>query len=77
MATCSFCQYDLKPGTGTMFVYATGKVVYFCSSKCEKNVLKFHRKPAFFKWTKAYQKGVKVKEKEVPEKKATPEDQEE
>lgn len=33
------------------------------------NSLKLRRKPAHFKWTNAYQKGVKAKEKEVvPEK---------
>ena len=52
-----------------MYVFATGKVLYFCSKKCQKNQLQLHRKPSHLKWTKAYEKGVKAKEKEaVPEK---------
>ena len=48
---CSFCGKDIERGTGTLFVRKTGKVLPFCSMKCEKNVLKLERKPRKLKWT--------------------------
>ena len=39
-----------------MFVYNSGKVVNFCSNKCEKNTFKLRRKPLRTKWTEAYRK---------------------
>ena len=50
MANCSFCQTKLEKGTGKMFVYASGKVLHFCSMKCEKNMLKLKRKARNLKW---------------------------
>tara|TARA_Y100000310_G_scaffold200800_1_gene200870 strand:+ start:916 stop:1092 length:177 start_codon:yes stop_codon:yes gene_type:complete len=50
MAKCSFCGKTIEKGTGKLFVYTTGKTNNFCSSKCEKNMLKLKRKPAKFKW---------------------------
>ncbi len=40
-----------------MLVKKTGKILFFCSNKCEKNMLKLRRKPARFKWTKPKKKG--------------------
>jgi len=57
MAKCSFCGKNIEKGTGKIFVYVTGKKEYFCSSKCEKNLLKLKRKPSKFKWTKNYKRG--------------------
>ncbi|MFQ5892617.1 MAG: 50S ribosomal protein L24e [Candidatus Methanofastidiosia archaeon] len=48
---CNFCGYDIERGRGKMFVKKDGSVLYFCSSKCEKNLLKLKRKPRKFKWT--------------------------
>ncbi len=42
---CSFCGEQIEPGTGKMFVTRAGKVYYFCSSKCEKSMVKLGRKP--------------------------------
>ena len=56
MARCSFCENVIKPGTGKVFVRKTGKLLNFCSNKCEKNLLKLKRKPATVKWTKTFQK---------------------
>jgi large subunit ribosomal protein L24e len=39
-----------------MYVRRDGKVLYFCSRKCEKNMLKLRRNPRKLKWTKYYQK---------------------
>ncbi|MEM5782605.1 MAG: 50S ribosomal protein L24e, partial [Candidatus Aenigmatarchaeota archaeon] len=36
---CSFCGNEIEKGTGTMFVKNDGKIFFFCSSKCEKNML--------------------------------------
>lgn len=41
----------MKPGTGKMFVKNDGTIFYFCSSKCEKNMLKLKRIPRKVKWT--------------------------
>lgn len=57
MPACSFCGNKIKKGTGKLFVYKTGKQAWFCSSKCERNLLKLKRKPRKFKWTKSYKKG--------------------
>lgn len=51
---CSFCGETLKPGTGKMYVKKDGKVFYFCSMKCQKNMINLKRKPRVVKWTKAF-----------------------
>lgn len=35
--SCDYCGSDIEPGTGTMFVHVDGRVVHYCSSKCENN----------------------------------------
>ena len=47
---CSFCNENIEAGTGKMFVRNDGKVFYFCSSKCEKNMLKLKREPKNTRW---------------------------
>jgi large subunit ribosomal protein L24e len=39
-----------------MYVKKDGKILYFCKSKCEKNLLKLKRKPSAKRWTKTYAK---------------------
>lgn len=56
MPKCSFCGNQLAKGTGKMFVFNSGKILYFCANKCEKNMLKLGRKPLRVKWTEAYRK---------------------
>ncbi|MBS3134911.1 50S ribosomal protein L24e [Candidatus Woesearchaeota archaeon] len=56
MSNCSFCGKGIEKGTGKMFVFNSGKVFYFCSSKCEKNMLKLKRKPHQTRWTKEYRR---------------------
>ena len=34
---CSNCGNEIPRGTGTMFVYKTGDLAYYCSHKCYKN----------------------------------------
>lgn len=55
MARCSFCGKELEKGTGMMYVENTGKILYFDSSKCERNMLKLKRKPQKVKWIKKKQ----------------------
>jgi large subunit ribosomal protein L24e len=49
---CSFCGEEIEPGTGIMFVKKDGSILYFCSSKCEKNMLKLRRVPRKVGWIK-------------------------
>ncbi len=56
MVKCTFCGDILKTGTGKMYVQKDAKILYFCSSKCEKNQLKLKRKAIKTKWTKRYEK---------------------
>ena len=50
MSKCSFCGAQIETGTGKIFVKNDGKLLFFDSSKCEKNMLKLNRKPSKFKW---------------------------
>ena len=51
--TCSFCGNDVEPRAGKMFVRRDGTVFFFCSSKCEKNLLDLGRVPRTVRWTRA------------------------
>lgn len=64
MSECSFCGYNIEKGTGKIFVLKSGKVFNFCSTKCEKNLMKLKRVPRLIKWTKLFEKGVKAKGQE-------------
>lgn len=75
MAKCIFCGVNIEKGTGKMLIYNSGKIVYFCSRTCEKNMLKLKRKPINVRWTEEYRteqkKGIiisKKKRKEEAEK---------
>lgn len=59
MTTCSFCKCAIPKGTGKIYVFKTGKIINLCSNKCEKNMVKLKRKPAYFKWTGYFEKGTK------------------
>lgn len=49
---CSFCNKEIKEGTGIEFVKTDGTILFFCSSKCEKNKQKLKRSPTKVKWVK-------------------------
>ncbi len=57
MAPCSFCGSEVKKGSGKLFVKDNGTVLTFCSSKCEKNMLKLGRDARKLKWTNHFVKG--------------------
>jgi large subunit ribosomal protein L24e len=50
MPKCSFCSSTLEPGTGVMLVRNDGKVFYFCSKKCERNMIRLRREPKDVRW---------------------------
>lgn len=51
---CTFCNTPIEPGTGMMLVKRDGTIFYFCSSKCERNMIKLGRKSRKVRWiTKA------------------------
>jgi len=56
MAKCTFCGEFIEKGTGKMYVKVDGKILYFCSSKCEKNMLKLKRKPITTRWSRRFTK---------------------
>ncbi|GBE17744.1 MAG TPA: 50S ribosomal protein L24e [Nitrospirae bacterium] len=47
---CSFCGAKLAQGTGKMLVKKDGSTLFFCSGRCEKNVIKLKRTPRKVKW---------------------------
>lgn len=49
---CSFCDTEIELGGGKMFVKRDGTVFFFCSSKCEKNMVKLGRKRRKVEWAK-------------------------
>ena len=54
MVRCTFCGEEIKSGVGKIFVKNDGKILHFCSNKCEKNMLKLKRKPLKIKWTRNF-----------------------
>lgn len=50
MVNCTFCKQEIERGTGKIFVKKDGKILYFCSNKCEKNMIKLKRKSTNMKW---------------------------
>jgi len=56
MVKCSFCGIDIPEGTGKIFAKKDGSISYFCTNKCEKNMIQMKRKPIKTKWTNAYNK---------------------
>ncbi|MCP3686422.1 MAG: 50S ribosomal protein L24e [bacterium] len=51
---CSFCGKNFDKGTGIMYVKKTGKIFYFCSSKCEKIQIIRGKKPRTTLWTQEF-----------------------
>ena len=43
---------EIEEGTGKMYVKRDGSIYFFCSSKCEKNMIKLGRVPRKVKWVK-------------------------
>ncbi|MGC8574326.1 MAG: 50S ribosomal protein L24e [Thermoplasmata archaeon] len=62
---CSFCGEKLEPGTGKMYIRKDGSILYFDSSKCEKNYLKLKREARDVLWTKEGHEARKSRSKVV------------
>lgn len=56
MAKCDFCKHKIEPGTGKKFIQKDGKVLDFCSGKCETHHFKLKHKGRTTKWTAEFQK---------------------
>jgi large subunit ribosomal protein L24e len=52
---CSFCGNEIEPGAMNMFVRRDGTIRYFCSRKCQRNMLGLRRTPREVKWTLTWQ----------------------
>ena len=66
MPDCSFCDSEIKKGTGLIYTKKDGTVFYYCSSKCRKNALNLKREGRRQAWTEASRKfkaGTKKKKK--------------
>ena len=55
MSKCSFCGNEIEKGTGMIFVQKIGKVLHFCSSKCERN-RDLGRTPRHTRWTQEFKR---------------------
>ncbi len=53
---CTFCGLEIEPGTGKMYIKKDGTTFHFCSSKCQKNMVKLKRVPRRTEWTERYVK---------------------
>jgi large subunit ribosomal protein L24e len=42
---CSRCGAEIGKGSGTMYVFRTGDIRYFCSSRCFRNDIITKRRP--------------------------------
>ncbi len=49
---CSFCNKEIRKGSGMVYVKTDGTMIYFDSGKCMKNMLELKRKPSKLKWTR-------------------------
>ena len=56
MVKCNFCEQELPTGGGKVYAKKDGSTYYFCSNKCEKNMIMLKRKPVKTKWTNAHNK---------------------
>lgn len=54
MARCSFCRKTVEKGTGKILFKNDGRMFVFCSSKCDKNLIKLGREPRHIRWTGAF-----------------------
>jgi|TARA_B100000315_G_scaffold240453_1_gene260280 large subunit ribosomal protein L24e len=54
MAKCDFCKKSIPFGTGKKYVQNDGKILDFCTRKCEKNMLVLKRTSRTTRWTNEY-----------------------
>jgi len=49
---CSFCRRSFPQGMGMVLVRNDGSMLWFCSSKCRRNMLNLGRNPARVRWVR-------------------------
>jgi large subunit ribosomal protein L24e len=59
MNTCTFCGTEIPVGTGKMYVKKDARILWFCSRRCEKNLLKLERNPRTTAYTTEARKAKK------------------
>ncbi len=64
---CSFCGNVMPAGTGTMFVKNDGRILCYCSSKCNRNA-EMGREGKRKKWTKLFEKEAAAKPEKAEKK---------
>lgn len=69
--SCSFCGQTIEPGTGKMFVRKDGTTYFFCSRKCEKNMVQLGRIPRYVKWAGGKKDTKRAKDKKSGKGKGT------
>lgn len=60
MPTCTYCGKVFDRLSGKALIQNSGKILYFCSNKCEKYMFKLGRSPVRLKWTKPIKAKVKA-----------------
>ncbi len=74
MSNCTFCGAAIEQGTGKMYIKKDGTVLYFESSKCQRNMVELGRVNRHVGWTQAAKnaksgKGAVVAEAKTPKPK--------
>lgn len=54
MPTCTFCKKNFKEPRGLTIFTFDGKAIYFCSSKCRRNMEHLKRDPKKVNWVKKH-----------------------
>ncbi len=73
MSNCTFCGAAIEQGTGKMYIKKDGTVLYFESSKCQRNMVELGRINRYVGWTaaaKAAKAPAPAKKVAAPAKKA-------
>ena len=52
MPRCSFCKQNYEFPRGLTLILNDGNILYFCSSKCRKNLLKLKRDNKKVNWVR-------------------------
>ena len=64
MPRCSFCKQNYEFPYGLTLVLNDGNLLYFCSSKCRKNMLKLRRDNKKVNWVRKNQNSMAEREAE-------------
>jgi large subunit ribosomal protein L24e len=65
MGKCDYCGITFEKGTGKMYIKDSGKILNFCSHKCEMDMIVYKRKARDYKWTEVSKKEKASKHAEI------------